>query len=359
MSFDHGGTVCSTARKLGCNMEDLLDFSASINPLGISLQVREALLCAFDQIPHYPDPDATMLVDALAAYHRVQPDMVVPANGSTSLIHLLPAIIKGKKAMIISPAFNEYELGLQKQGWQTVRHILSYDTGFDLDLQRLESDLLRESPDLLFFCNPSNPAGVLYSPETVQQILSLCLKLNIMLVLDEAFMDFCGEEYSAKQAVVASEKGIVLRSMTKFHALAGLRLGCALAAPEIALQLRTARPPWEVNCMAQAAGVAALQDDDFAAATRRMIVEERTLLAKGLADLSNVNQYPSHVNYLLFSLSGGKTAAAVKEYLLVRHRIMVRDCSGFAGLDNSFIRVAVKARGDNMKLLEALDAVLR
>lgn len=358
MAFDHGGTIYATARALGCAVEDILDVSASINPLGVSPAVRQAIVSALDRLPHYPDADAGLLVEALAAYHQVPREAVVAANGSTSLIHLLPAVLPGKRAMIVSPAFNEYEHALQRHGWELVRHILSPAESFALDIDALEDAIRRLRPDLLFFCTPSNPVGLLYGADSVVKLLEICGAQGVLLVLDEAFMDFCGEEQSAKQAVTASGQGVVLRSMTKFHALAGLRLGCALASPELARRLRAAQPPWEVNSLAQAAGVAALQDTDYAAATRLLIDGERALLVEGLASLPDLRVFPSMVNYLLFELTGVLTAPHLAERLLQRHRIMVRDCSGFAGLGERFVRVAVRGREENERLLTALQKEL-
>ncbi len=357
-AFDHGGTIHATARTIGCGVDDLLDFSASINPRGLAPMVHQAIVQAIEQIPHYPDATATVLTEALAAYHQLPHESVVPANGSTSLIHLLPTICTGTRGMIVCPAFSEYELALTRHGWTIQRHLLSAADNFTLDLERLESNLRRERQDLLFFCTPSNPAGVLYDATQVTAVLELCRAHGTLLVLDEAFMDFCGEEYSAKQAVVASCQGIVLRSLTKFHALAGLRLGCALASAELAGRIRAAQPPWEVSNLAQAAGVVALADAHFAEETRRLIADDRAQLSEQLTQLPDINLFPSTVNYLLLQLSGSCTAPRLREQLLRNHRIMVRDCSSFAGLGDRFLRVAVRSRGENERLVEALKAEL-
>lgn len=354
----HGGTIYATARALGCAVGDLLDFSASINPRGPSPAVRRALEAALDHIPHYPDSDAAELRRAMARFHHLPEETVVPAGGSTPLIHLLPGIIEGGKGMVVCPAFNEYERALARHGWELQRHLLSADDNFRLHVGRLSDDLARHRPDLLFFCTPANPSGLLYGPDEVRAVLDLCTRHGVLLVLDEAFMDFCGEENSAKAAVVASERGIVLRSLTKFYALAGLRLGCALAAPDLARRLRAAQVPWELNSLAQAAGVAALAEPAEDGATRRMIAEERIMLAEQLRRIPGIEPLPSAVNYLLLRLGGGLTAPAVRERLLGRHRIMVRDCSNFYGLGDQFVRVAVRSREENQRLAAALAGLM-
>ena len=354
MAFDHGGTIYAAARQLGCHPSEILDLSASINPLGLSPAVRSACLAALEQVPHYPDPVAKRLTEALAAHFRVPVTSVLAASGSTHLIHLLPQVVPGSRALIVAPAFSEYAHALTRHHWQVDYHLLSPDDGFRLELEPLVEELRRRQPQLLFLCNPANPSGTLYPSRQLRELLDRCAPTGTLLVLDEAFMDFCGEEHSAAAAVVQSGRGIVLRSLTKFYALAGLRLGCALAAPELAKRLGAALPPWEVNTMAQFAGVAALADHDYAAETRELVTDERDLLADTLARLPGITVFPSSANYLLLRLEAPRTAARLQEDLLATHRILVRDCSTFVGLDARFIRVAVRTRPENERLIEAL-----
>lgn len=354
MGFDHGGTIYAAARQLGCRPADLLDLSASINPLGLSPAVRAACLASLEQVPHYPDPTAHKLIQALAGHYQIPVDTVVPANGSTHLIHLLPAVLSGSRALIVAPAFSEYSHALTRHGWQISHHLLSPADGFQLDLASLSLQLCSERPNLLFLCNPANPSGTLHPAGLIPALLEVCQHTGTIMVLDEAFMDFCGEQHSSLASVVASGCGIVLRSLTKFYALAGLRLGCAAAAPGLADQLRAALPPWEVNTVAQFAGVAALADHHYAAETRELIQAERQLLTDALARFTGLQVYPSATNYLLFRLPDPLDAAHLQERLLKKHQILVRDCSSFVGLDQRFVRVAVRSRSENERLIEAL-----
>lgn len=359
MAFDHGGTIYAAARQLGCRPADLLDLSASINPLGISPAVRSACLAALEQIPHYPDPAALKLVQALANHYQVPTDRVVPANGSTHLIHLLPAMRPGSRALIVAPAFSEYNHALTRQGWQVSHHILSPHNGFQVDLAALSQQLEHERPQLFFFCNPANPSGRLYPPELVAALVNVCQTIGTTLVLDEAFMDFCGDEHSAMKEVVSSGCGVVLRSLTKFYALAGLRLGCAIAPPHLAERLRSLLPPWEVNTVAQFAGVAALADHQYADETRELVQAERQLLADALAHLPGLQVFPSAANYLLFRLPEMIDAPFLNQRLFKKHQILVRDCSNFVGLDSHFVRIAVRSRTENERLIDALRAELQ
>ena len=355
MNFTHGGNVFAVARLLGVPPEEVLDFSASINPLGPPPGVRGAVAAAFDRLGHYPDSGCTRLCDVLAALHGVEPDNVCVGNGSTELIYLLPRLVAGQRALIVAPTFSEYALALSQAGWEYDRFVLSSGDGFPLPVAALR-DELEKGYGFIFLCNPGNPTGRLYAREEVEELLDLCMKSGTLLVVDEAFMDFCEVE-SAKLSVVASGSGVVLRSMTKFYAFPGLRLGYALASAPLTERLLSFRMPWSVNTLAQAAGIAALGDGGFSMRSRAFVAEEREFLAAGLGALRGIRVWLGAANYLLARLDGGMTAASLQERLL-QERILIRDCADFHGLDGRFFRVAVRTRVENERLLAALKTAM-
>lgn len=350
-TFDHGGNVFAVARQLGVPPEEILDFSASINPLGPPPGVRDAVTAAFDRLVHYPDSGCAELAAALAGRHGLEPANVCVANGSTELIFLIPRLLPAGRALLIAPTFSEYATALRQSGWACDHHLLPHDEGFPLALDALRQELTK-GYGLLFLCNPGNPTGRLYGREEVAELLETCREAGTLLVLDEAFMDFCEEE-SAKDLVVASGAGVVLRSMTKFYAIPGLRLGYVLAAASLVERLSPLRPPWSVGTLAQVAGLAALADGEHVARTLAFAAEERAFLAAGLAALPGVRVYQGAANYLLARLDGGVTTAGLQERLLPEH-ILIRDCANFRGLDERFFRVAVRSREENERLLAAL-----
>ncbi|MCM2359802.1 MAG: threonine-phosphate decarboxylase CobD [Geobacteraceae bacterium] len=352
---NHGGNVFAVARSLGIPPEEILDFSASINPLGPPPGVRQAVTAAFDSLVHYPDSDCTELAAALARSHGVAPANVCVANGSTELIFHLPRLVAGRRALLVAPTFSEYAEALLQAGWEYDYLVLKSDAGFALSPDALRVELAK-GYGLLFLCNPGNPTGRLYGREEVAEILALCREAGTFLVLDEAFMDFCEEE-SAKQLVVASGAGVVLRSMTKFFAIPGLRLGYALAAPHLVERLAELRPPWSVNTLAQAAGLAALADSGYASRSLAYLAAERAFLASGLGELRGVRVFQGAANYLLAELTGGMTATKLRERLLAS-RILIRDCGNYRGLDGRFFRVAVRSREENRRLLAELIGVM-
>lgn len=355
-NFAHGGNVFAVARSLGVAPEEVLDFSASINPLGPPAGVREAVAAAFERLVHYPDSGCTELAAALARHHGMAPASVCVANGSTELIFLVPRLVAGGRALLIAPTFSEYTVALRQAGLGYDRLVLPHDQGFPLSIDALREELAKGYA-LLFLSNPGNPTGRLYGREEVAELLLLCREAGTLLVLDEAFMDFC-EEGSAKDLVVESGAGVVLRSMTKFYAMPGLRLGYALAAAPLTERLMALRPPWSVGTLAQAAGLAALDDGGHSARTLDCVAAERDFLVEGLTELPGVRVYPGAANYLLVRLDGGLTAAGLQERLLPE-RILIRDCANFAGLDGRFFRVAVRSREENERLLAALRGFMR
>jgi threonine-phosphate decarboxylase len=355
-SADHGGTVFAIARSLGIQSNELLDFSANINPLGPAPAVLEAVCSSLQRVLHYPDRESFELRQALAGVHRVTIDNLVVANGSTELIYLLPRILPGARGLIIAPAFSEYARALDRAGWQTEHLILSPDDGFALSLDKL-AEKLAEGFDLLFLCNPANPTGAFLPLTVIMEVQQLCRAAGTFLVLDEAFMDF-REGESAKGLIAESGGGIVLRSMTKFFAIPGLRLGYAIGHVDVIRQCADQLEPWSVNTPAQIAGVASLADAGYRERTVRYVSTERDALVQGLADLPGLATFPSAANYLLVEMQNGFTAAALKSRLLEK-RILIRDCSNFQGLDGRYFRVAVRTGEENRRLLDALGEVLQ
>ena len=353
---DHGGTIFAIARSLGIKSEELLDFSASINPLGPAPGVREAFCSSFERVLHYPDRESFELRQTLSGVHHVGIDNIVVANGSTELIYLLPRLLSGTRGLIIAPGFSEYARALERAGWETDHLILSPADGFNLSLGNL-AEKLAEGFDLLFLCNPANPTGALLPLKMIEEILGLCRSSGTFLVLDEAFMDFC-EGASAKGLFAESGGGIVLRSMTKFYAIPGLRLGYAVGHADIIRRCAENLEPWSVNTPAQIAGVASLADGGYRERTVRYVSMERDALALGLAALPGLVPFLSAANYLLVEIRNGYSAADLRKRLLEK-RILIRDCSNFQGLDGRFFRVAVRTGEENRLLLAALGEALQ
>jgi threonine-phosphate decarboxylase len=349
----HGGDVYLLARTLGVNLADLLDFSASINPLGFPPGLTEAMQEALPEIVHYPDRRSLKLSAALAAYHHLTPEEILVGNGSTELIYLVARALRPRRGLIVTPAFSEYEHALNLARVPAAFHPTGESHQFALqEVPEVQAG------DLVFLAHPSSPSGVLLDPELFLRVAARVEAAGAYLLLDEAFVDFV-EAASMKLHLGQFPRLLILRSFTKFFGIPGMRLGFLLAAPPLVARLSGEQEPWSVNTMAQAMGRACLADSDYVSRTRTLIQRERKFLLDQLAVLPGLTTFPSVVNYLLVKLTlPGMIAAALREQLL-GHRIVIRDASNFRGLDERFFRVAVRGRAENERLLAALEQCLR
>ena len=344
----HGGNVHAFAREFGVRVRDVLDFSANINPLGFPAGIRRAVLESLDLLGHYPDPDSVDLRAALASYHGVPKSRVMVGNGSTELIYLVARGLRPKGALVTVPAFSEYERALVLAEAPTDFFITSEQNGFTL----------RHAPgaagfDLIFMANPASPCGTLLDPEELVPIVSELERRGITVVLDEAFIDFV-EEASFKGFLGRFKNVILLRSFTKFFGIPGIRLGYLLASEDLIARLSVYREPWSVSTPAQAIGLECLRDRRFIEESRAVVAEERAWLSARLEEIGGLKVFPGSANYLLIKFTEPGWTAALARKRLAARAILVRDASNFRGLDQRFIRVAVKLRADNERLVAAL-----
>ena len=344
----HGGDVYHLARSLGINVADLLDFSASINPLGFPPGLAGAVQEALTAIVHYPDRRCVALRQDLADYHHLTPEEILVGNGSTELIYLLARVLKPRRGLIVTPAFSEYEHALTVAGVP-----LAYQATTEAHNFTLHEVFEAQAEDLVFLAHPASPSGTLLDPKLFLEVAAALDAAGAYLLLDEAFIDFV-EEASFKSNLSRFPRLLILRSFTKFFGIPGMRLGCLLAAPELVTRLAGKQEPWSVSSMAQVMGRACLADGKYMAATRAVIAQERAFLLDRLAALPGLTPFSSAVNYLLVKLNRpGATAARLREQMLAQ-RIVIRDASNFRGLDERFFRIAVRSRKENERLLKAL-----
>ena len=310
MPVTHGGDIFEAAEKLGCDWRDILDFSANINPLGTAPGVREAITAAMDEIVHYPDPYSSRLQRALAQEWNVEPDCILTGNGATELIHFVAQVWR-QPVSIVVPAFSEFHRVFPKASLRSTTS---------------------EWPEagLLVITNPMNPTG---------EAIEFPTRRGLTLV-DESFIEFTDLPTSIGQA-------LVLRSLTKFHAIPGLRVGALIGPAELMQQWKAFRAPWQVNTLGQAAALAALNDKEHQQATRDFIREERDRLLG--FELPRVNIKPSCANYLFVELD--YNADQLCSYFL-EHRILIRNCTNWPGIPGQAVRVAIRTREENDKLFD-------
>ena len=355
----HGGEVWEVAKKVGLRQEEILDFSSSVNPLGPSKKALEAVKANLGHIPSYPDSNSTELREAIATHFKgVSKANVIVGNGSTELIYLFVETFmkKGDLALIPAPTFGEYERAVKRIG-EKPKHVKS-NSNFQFSPASFVGDL--SGAKIVFFCNPNNPTSFLTPREHVATIVERALEENAFVFLDEDFLEFVdGEErFSLVGEVKKYPNLFVLKSFTKIFGLTGLRVGYGIAHEEIINALLNAKIPWNVNCLAQAAAIAALADEEHLKKTRELIKNEKQFLMRELKKIEAFKVFPADANFIFVDIrKSGYTAAELKEKML-RDGVLIRDCSSFRGLDGHYIRVAVKTRLENKKLLETFGKIV-
>jgi threonine-phosphate decarboxylase len=354
----HGGEVLDAASKTGISREDILDFSSSVNPLGTSKKALDAAQAAFGQVAAYPDSTSSELREVIAKHYGITKNNVVIGNGSTELMYLFAEafLSKGDVAVMAAPTFGEYEGAVRKTG-ADIRFIkLGSDQKLDVDA--FLSGM--KGAKMAFICNPNNPTSLLTPTPQLKRILDAALEQGILVFLDEDFLEFVENEQALSMigSINKYPNLFVLRSFTKLFGLTGLRVGYGLASKEIVDVLLCAKIPWNVNCLAQAAAVIALNDEEHLQRTYQLIREEKAFLQQGLSKIRGFKVYPPDANFFFLDIRGtGQTAAELTQKML-KEGIMIRDCSSFKGLDQYFVRIAVKLHSENVRLLEVLGKVI-
>lgn len=350
---DHGGNIREAIKRYGLEGKKVLDFSSNVNPLGPSSAARRAAKKALALIDRYPDPDMTDLRKAIARYFGIKPGQVICGNGSNELIHLIPRVFRPKKVLVPMPTFTEYAAAVEEAGGEVVPLRLNEREGFRVD--PIEMAFALKGMDMAFLSNPGNPTGLLVTKAEMAELMGHALQNGVRLVVDEAFMDFIESESMVKQAVEATQL-ICIRSFAKFFGMPGLRIGYAVSDEATIAALRAGQEPWTVSIPAEHAAIAALNDWRHVKKTRSMIEKERDRLLSDLRLLPGVEPFPSAANFIFMKVASFDAPLLVQK--LGIRGLLVRDCSSFPGLDSGFVRVAVRTRWDNRRLIKALRELL-
>lgn len=355
----HGGNIWEAASALGMAPERLLDFSASINPLGMPRCAVNAIKDALKKglVHPYPDPGSKELRRALASYYGVSAEEVVPGNGSTEFIYLIPRFLRPANALIVEPAFSEYKNALRLTGCIVDSFRVKESEGFSLDPARLKKTLDKKRYDLLYISNPANPTGVLTPKEAITGIARYCARSGTTVVVDEAFLEFCRAP-SVKGESTRLKNLVVLCSMTKYFAMAGLRIGALVGNRATIKKFSAHVPPWSVNTLAAVAAASALQDRDFRLKTQRLIETEKAFLTDGINAITGLCAHPGAANYLMVKITSGRVKAASVKDRLFEKGVLIRDLGTFSGLENGYLRICVRKRRDNLILLAALRSAM-
>ena len=349
MELVHGGDWAGYRAEFG---RDALDFSANVSPLGLPAGVAAAITAALPMADRYPDPLCRALRTKLAAAEGVDAAQILCGNGAADLIYRLALALRPRRALLPAPTFAEYAAALETVDCDVQRFLLREENDFAVTDGFV--DAIDDSTDAVFLCQPNNPTGQITPLAMVQKLLRRCADCGAVLVVDECFLDFLAarEALTAKTALRDAPNLIILKAFTKLYAMAGVRLGYALCSDTALLAgMQAAGQPWAVSCLAQAAGLAALQESAYAEEVRALIEAERPRLAAGLRALG-LYVIEGRANYLLFRAPEALGAA-------LRHKgAVLRSCGNYPGLDAGWYRTAVRTENENRQLLALLAETL-
>jgi threonine-phosphate decarboxylase len=356
----HGGDIWGFSRKYNIPLDEVLEFSGPINYLGPSTKAVEAVKEHARLIRYYPDPNPVEFKEQIAQYvgEGVEADNVLLGYGSIELIYMITEILPAKfKALIPVPSFSEYEKAALRVGGEPV--FLQLPQNFTLETDKIKA-AITDDIKILCLCNPHSPSGTLYTKTQLLDLVEFCQKKDVIFSVDENYIEF--DNNSLKNtlagAVKEYENLFVIRSVTKFYGMAGIRFGYAVAAESLLERLEVVRQPWSINGLARVVTLAALNDTQFIENTKATIAENRAALAAALSAIPGLTVHPSVTNFLLVKIQGQKLNSTQLKEALAQQHILIRDCCTFMGMDNSYFRVTVRSAKDNQQLVEKIKQAL-
>lgn len=352
----HGSDLEKIEEIYGIKKEEIVSFSANVNPLGVSPLLRSALSEKIDAITTYPDREYTSLRKCIAAYCGTEYENVIVGNGSTELISLFIQIEHPKKALVIGPTYSEYEREIALGGGTTLYYPLKESDNFKLNVEDFLTHL-NESIDLLVICNPNNPTSSSIRRGEMRHILDACKQHDIYVMVDETYVEFADdmEEISAVPLTNYYNNIVILRGTSKFFAAPGLRLGYAVTGNRDLIEaINTRKNPWTINSLAVVAGETMFRDREYIEQTKRLISSERARIFDLLKKNPDFKVYEPSGNFMLMRILKENVTSQDLFDRAIREKMMIRDCSTFPFLDNKYVRFCIMKKEDNDRLLDCL-----
>ena len=345
----------------GLKSENILDFSIPVNPLGPSKRAERKLKTHLPAALRNPDPRDGNLIKALAQFHGLSEEEILPGAGATALIPSIARALPVRRALMVTPLSGEYERALEATDRAPKTQIDYFEAreedGFEVDVNGLISSLTL-GYDALYLSNPGFPTGILTSKEDLLRVLAQTERHHTWFILDETSLDFL-EEQSLKEKVNSSSRLVILRSFSNFFAIPGLRVGYLLGSREAVQEIRNIHPPRTVNALGQIAASESLQDQAHIRRTKDWMPKERERLAQGLRSIPGFVPYPGVADFLLVQLLPflGMDGGAIREGLLSQE-ILIGDCRPYRPLGPDFVFIAVRTRRENNLLIKALRRIV-
>lgn len=349
----HGANVDEMAELYGKDPKEIIDFSSNINP-NVLPNLEKYILKGLKECRNYPDINYTNLRENISKYIDINPNFIIPGNGATEVIYLLMKSLK-KRLAIINPTFSEYRRSAKLNNLDIIDLELDSENNFKFDIDIIKNNI--EKFDSLFICNPNNPSG---NVQDLKELAYLLGQYNKMLIVDETFMEFVEDEneYSLVKYIESNKNIFIIKAVTKFFGMPGLRLGYGITSnTNIMDKIYEYKEPWTINSFADILSDFIFEDKEYIRKSKEYYIKERKYMLQELRNVKNIKVYDTDANFILIKIYK-KTSRELKKDLFERGNLLVRDASNFVGLDDSFIRVAIKSHEDNKILIENIKGLL-
>ena len=329
----------------------IVDFSSNITPAGMPTSVKSILKRRLGQMEYYPDSHSSDLISSLKKYTGLAESNLIVGNGSIEIIYNFCSTFLSKKRILIPvPTFGEYEAAAKLADCKiTFFKTMNLAENLDSFISQIPAN------GCVFVCNPNNPTGTILSKKQMIKILLAAKHKSCLVFVDECFIELVPQSnQSILNLVKKYDNLFVLRSLTKSFGLAGIRIGYAGASKQIIDILQKIKIPWSVNALAQEAGIIAIKNKSHLIESKSIIKKESSFLKKKIADIQGFECHDSSTNFILIKIKQDSTKLQRK---LLKHKVLIRDCKSFRGLNNHYIRIAIKSHKDNLKLVRALEII--
>lgn len=352
IDLGHGANIVDMSIKYNKKEKDIVDFSSNINPY-IPQNLEKYTIEALKNSIKYPDINYIELRNSISEYLSLDANFIIPGNGASEIIYLLMKCIDGPLG-IINPTFSEYERAAKLNNVEVIDLYFENDE-FDLNINQIKESIERFK--YLFICNPNNPTGKV---KNIKELLELMKNQGKFLIVDETFMEFVYEEkdYSLVKYIESYDNLIIIKAVTKFFGLPGIRLGYGLTSnKELLLKMYLHKEPWTINSFAENICKYILKDKDYINQSKSYFREEIRYMVESLKKIPNIKVYSTDTNFILMKLKDIKSSK-LKAKMFIYKNILIRDASNFKNIDDSYIRIAIKTRKENDLIIKALRETL-
>jgi threonine-phosphate decarboxylase len=347
-SFGHGGNAKEISRRNNIAYDKIIDFSANINPLGMPKSVKKAIIENLNEAEKYPDITYYELKSEISRFEKITSNNLLLGNGAAEVLFNVVRGINPTNSLILAPTFSEYEEAVKAINGNINYYKLKEENQFHIQEDIL--NYINKDLNLLFICNPNNPTGVITEKELLFRLLEKAEKNNVFVVIDESFLDFINEDLSMIKYIIEYENLIIIKSLTKFFALPGIRIGYGICGNiELIKRVESISPAWNINIFAEIATKAGLKDENYIKSSVKYIDDEKDYLYRELKKVNKLKVYEPSVNFILLQTL---TKINLQEELL-KYNILIRSCSNYNGLGSNYYRVAVRSHEENSILIKS------